>query len=388
MTAASRPLEGVKVLDFTWALAGPFGTMLLADLGAEVWKVEPPGITEEERGYGPYLNGVSTYFASVNRGKKSLAIDLKTSAGREIVSALSERADILVESFTPGTMGSLGLDYETLNAKNNRLIYVSLSGFGQTGPYRERGAMDVVIQAMSGLMGITGEPDRPPVRCGYSVADLSAGMFAAVGILAALVERERSGLGQHLDISMLDCQTTMLESAFVRYLNAGEEAERTGSRHPLVMPFQAFPTRDGYMALAGVKDWVLFCHTIERPDLARDERFATNDARIKHVLQLETTLSESFRARSTAEWQELLAYAALVAPVNGIADAARDPQTIERGMFADVADGWGGAMSVVNSPFKFSRSVSGPQGGVPRLGEHTSEVLGHSHVAITAEHGR
>ncbi len=369
------PLEGVKVLDFTWALAGPFATMLLADLGAEVWKVEPVGIDEQERGYGPYVDGVSSYFFSVNRGKKSVVVDFSTAEGREIVRELAEHADCVVESFTPGTMEKHGLGYEKLSALNGRLVYASISGFGQTGPYRERGAMDVTIEGISGLMSLTGQPGCPPTRCGYSVADLSAGMFAATGILAALVERQRSGKGQYLDISMLDCQMTLLENALVRYLNTGEAPQASGSRHPLVTPFQAFPTKDSYITVAGVNDWTFFCWRVDRPDLADDPRFATNELRTWNHGELEAILNEVFRHRTTQEWLDTLAEVCLVSPVNTIEQAVHDPQVKQRDMIVELPTESGLSLKVANTPFKFSRSQSGPRSGAPRLGEHTDDVL-------------
>jgi CoA:oxalate CoA-transferase len=280
-------------------------------------------------------------------------------------------------------MAKHGLDYEALSALNDRLVYASISGFGQTGLYRERGAMDVTIEGISGLMSITGQPGCPPVRCGYSVADLSAGMFAATGILAALVERQRSGKGQYLDISMLDCQMTLLENALVRFLNTGEAPQATGSKHPLVTPFQAFPTRDGYITVAGVNDWTFFCWRIDRPDLADDPRFATNELRTQNNADLAPVLNEVFRQRTTQEWLEALGEVCLVSPVNSIEQAVRDPQVQQREMIVELPVENGSSLKVANTPFKFSRSETGPQGRAPRLGEHTRDVLLEAGVSST-----
>ncbi|MDO8672316.1 MAG: CaiB/BaiF CoA-transferase family protein, partial [Dehalococcoidia bacterium] len=245
----ARPLEGIRVLDLTWALSGPFGTMVLADLGAEVIKVERRLAGDLARSNGPFVDGVSTYFLSINRGKKSITLDLKTAKGKELFFELVKQVDVLAENFVPGTMASLGLDYEVLRQLNPCLIYAATSGFGQTGPYANKPALDIIVQAMSGLMSITGEPGRPPVRVGASVGDITAGLFMAIGILAAIHERNRSGLGQMVDVSMLDCQLSLMENAYVRYLNTGEVPGPLGTRHPVITPFQAFPSKDGWIVI-------------------------------------------------------------------------------------------------------------------------------------------
>jgi CoA:oxalate CoA-transferase len=358
MTSDQRPaipLTDVRILDFTWALAGPFGTMILADMGADVCKIEPAGITEAERGPGPMAGGVNTYFFSINRGKRSICINLKSPEGRDLALALAEHADVLTENFSPGSMAALGLGYEEVAARNPRIIYASTSGFGQTGPYAQRGAVDVIVQAMSGLMSITGHPDGPPARAGYSIGDMAAGMFTAIGVLGALHERERSGKGQRLDVAMLDAQIALLENAFTRYFATGREPGRIGTRHPLITPFQAFPTGDGYLVIAGVKDWTLFCALIDRDELARDPRFETNERRTANHAELEPLLNDAFRGDTTDSWISRLQDACLIGPLNTIAQAAADPQVNARGMFADLpADG--GTMRVPASPLHYSRT--------------------------------
>jgi len=348
--------------------------MILADMGADVCKVEPVGITEPERGPGPLVDGVNTYFFSINRGKRSVCIDLKKPEGRDLALALAEQADVLTENFSPGTMASLGLGYDDVAARNPRIIYASTSGFGQTGPYANRGAVDVIVQAMSGLMSITGHPDGPPARAGYSIADMAAGMFTAIGILGALHERERSGKGQYLDVSMLDAQIALLENAFTRYFATGVEPRRIGTRHPLITPFQAFPTSDGYAVIAGVKDWTLFCALLDRDDLARDARFETNELRTANHAALEPLLSDAFRHATTASWIERLRDACLIAPLNTIADAAADPQVNARGMFADLPAG-DRTMRVPTSPLHYSRTPIALDHGADAPAASTASIL-------------
>jgi CoA:oxalate CoA-transferase len=369
------PLDGIRILDFTWALAGPFGTMILCDMGAEVWRIEPVGMTEEERSPGPVVNGVNLYYFSLSRGKQAVHIDLKSDDGREIALSLAEHADVVTENFSPGTMAALGLGYDAVSARNPRIIYASTSGFGQTGPASKRGAVDVIVQAMSGLMSITGHPGGPPVRAGYSIGDMAAGMFTAIGVLGALVEREKSGKGQYLDVAMLDAQFALLENAMTRYFATGIVPGPIGTRHPLITPFQAFPSADGYLVVAGVKDWALFCALLELDELVADERFATNEARTVNHAALEPILSEAFRARTTADWIARLKGACLIAPVNTIADAAHDPQAAHREMFVDVPGGSDGTVRVVNSPLKYSRTKVQVERGADPVGAHTADVL-------------
>jgi CoA:oxalate CoA-transferase len=368
------PLEGIRILDFTWALAGPFGTMILADLGAEVWKIEPAAMTEEERGPGPMAHGFNIYFFSVNRGKDSIALDLKQDEGRALALSLAEHADVLTENFSPGTMASLGLGYDAVSARNPRIIYASTSGFGQTGPDAARGAVDVIVQAMSGLMSITGFPDGPPARVGYSIADMAAGMFTAIGVLGALVERGRSGRGQYLDVSMLDCQIALLEGAITRYLATGVPPGRIGTRHPLITPFQAFATADGDIVVANVKDWTLFCALLGLDELALDPRFATNELRTQHHAELEPLLAAAFAREPAAHWLRDLAPACLVAPVNTIPQAVQEPQVHHREMLVDVPAG-AERMTVVNSPLKYSRTPVRVARGADPAGGHTRAVL-------------
>ena len=374
----SGPLAGIKVLDFTWALAGPFGVMILADLGAEVWKVETPFQTERRRANGPYVHGVSTYFFSVNRGKKSIMLDLKAPEAVDIVHRLVQQADVVTENFSPGTMERLGFGYEQLREVNPRIVYASTSGFGQTGPYRERGALDIIIQGMSGLMSTTGhESDPLPSRAGYSIADMAAGMFTAIGVLSALVERQTSGEGQYVDVAMLDSQVALMENPVIRYFATGEVQKRAGLRHPLATPHQAFPASDGWVVVAGVRDhnWQLFCGMIGADELAVDERFTENRGRTEHYDILEPLLFEAFRKRTKQEWLDLLSDEFLIGPLNTIADMAADPQVRARDMFVELPTWTGGTLTVSNTPVKLSRTPGGAHAGAAKPGEHSRDIL-------------
>ncbi len=374
------PLAGIKVLDLTQVLFGPFATMLFSDLGAEVIKVERPEAGDIARGNGPFVRGVSTYFLSLNRGKKSITLDLANERGREIFLGLIEKADVLVENFVPGTMENFGLDYEAVNAYNPRIIYVAGSGFGQYGPYAQKPAFDIIIQAMGGVLSITGEPGGPPVRPGVSYGDIAAGLFLCIATLAALQERQVSNKGQLVDISMLDCQLTVQENAFVRYLNTGEIPRPLGTRHPVITPFQVFPTKDSYVAVAlrgGIKNqWPLFCTAINSVDLIDDPRFEDGWLRTQNYDVLEPILTQAMKTRTTKEWVEELEQMGIpCGPVNKIDQVASNAQVKARNMIIDVKHPDAGTFKVVNTPFKFSRTPYKAEHAAPDLGEHTQDIL-------------
>ncbi len=376
----AKPLEGIRILDLTWVLSGPFATMVLSDLGAEVIKVERPEVGDIARGNGPLVNGLSTYFLSLNRGKKSIGLNLASEQGKDIFLRLVKHADVVVENFVPGTMGKLGLSYETVRQHNPQIIYAACSGFGQTGPYATKPAFDVIVQAMGGIMSITGEPGGPPTRPGVSLGDITAGLFLSIAILAALQERHVSGKGQMIDISMLDCQLAIEENAFVRYLATGEVPQPLGTRHPVFTPFQVFPTRDSHVAVAtmgGVQDqWPLFCASIGRLDIMDDERFQTGWQRTQSYDVLEPILNEAMKARTTEEWlKEFEAVGIPCGPVNTIDRVAADPQVAAREMIIEVHHPKAGNCKVVNTPIKLSRTPCKPAQASPDLGEHTEEVL-------------
>jgi CoA:oxalate CoA-transferase len=372
------PLEGVKVLSFGQALAGPFSGMILSDLGAEVIKIEQPGRGDHSRLAEPVVDGMSAYFLSINRGKKSVTIDLKTERGREIIISMVRKVDILLENFRPGVMTRLQLDYETIRGHNPRIIYASLSGFGQTGPYSHRPAFDMIAQGMGGVVGITGHPGGAPARVGYSIGDMGASLFLTIAILAALHEREKSGEGQWIDVAMLDCQVALCENACARYLTTGEIPRPLGSRHPLFTPFQVFPTRDGHIVLIAYREgaWENFCQAVGKEAWISDERFNTNRARLDHYDQFEGEMNALMQTRTTEDWLKLFdAHGVMCGSVNDIEQVVRDPQVTARDMIVPVKHSRVGTRRVAGTPMKFSRTPCQIERGSPELGEHTSEVL-------------
>lgn len=371
------PLEGLRVLDFSWFLAGPYATMILADLGADVVKVEAPGRGDPSRAAGPFINGVSGYFMSVNRNKRSIVLDLKSETGRARAAQLAARADVVVENFVPGTMKRWGLDHAALAEVNPRLIYASCTGFGQTGPRTFESAFDLVIQALAGTMSITGEANAAPVRVGNSIGDLGGALYLTIGILAALEARHRTGRGQALDLSMMDAQVALLENAFARYFATGETPARLGSQHPLIVPFQAFPTSDGYVVVtAGTEaQWQRLCEALGASELREDARFVNNTARRQNIGALETELNARFKTCTTDEWLEILKQHEIpCAPIQTIAQAASDPQIAAREMIVQVEDAQAGTQRIVNTPLRFSDMQAGVRTSAPQLGEHTDEI--------------
>ena len=374
------PLNDLRILDLTWVLSGPFCTMALCDLGADVIKCERPPFGDNSRNTGPVIDGESGYFFSVNRGKRSISIDLRNERGRELFLDLVRQVDVVVENFTPGTMERLNLGYEVVSEANPRVIYCAVSGFGQTGPLRDRPALDVIVQGMGGIMSVTGEPGGPPVRPGTSLGDIAAGLYAAIGILAAVHERERSGLGQGIDISMLDCQIAIQENAFMRHHLLGETPPKLGTRHPTAVPFQAFETADGYVVVAlswGVPDqWSLLCAELGVIEIADDPRFSTGEARSAHHAELEPILAAAFTTDTAARWVERLEpYGIPCGPLNSIPEVARSPQVQEREMIVPVEHHTFGAVPLINTPVKLSRTPGGIKGTSPDMGQHTREVL-------------
>ncbi|MEE3263569.1 MAG: CoA transferase [Candidatus Latescibacterota bacterium] len=379
MSSPSDPLlSGLKVLDFTRVLAGPFATMVMADLGAQVVKVELPGQGDDSRGFGPFVGDRrSAYFLSVNRGKQSVTLDLRTDAGRDLALRLAEQSDVLVENFRPGSMDRFGLGYEQVAARNRRIVYASVSGFGQTGPYAHRPAYDVIVQAMSGLASITGLPGQPPVRVGSSTADLNAALFAVIGIQACLARARSTGQGEHVDVSMLDCQVSLLENAIARYDVEGQVPGPLGSRHPTITPFQFFATAEGNLVIAAGNDrlWQRLCEVIDRPDLAKDPRFDNNALRTQNHSELEPELAAVFSQQTTAHWLELLEAAGVpCGPVNDIADVVDDPHIAQREMIRTQMEGDMG-VRVPGPPLKFSNAPTAEIRPAPGLGEHTTTIL-------------
>lgn len=372
-------LSGLKVLDLSRILAGPYATQMLADLGAEVWKVESPWGDDTRRWGPPFAKGESAYFLSTNRGKKSLAINLKDPQGQELVRRLAAEADVLVENFKAGDLARYGLDYESLAAVNPRLVYASITGFGQSGPRAHEPGYDAALQGITGIMSITGEPDGPPVKIGVAWIDVLTGLTAAVGILAALREREVSGLGQHLDLALFDVGVAALVNQAQAYLMSGVVPQRMGSAHPQIVPYQAFEARDKWFILAVGNDgqYQRLVEAIGRPDLWEDERFKTNAGRVKYRQELVPLLQEIFRSRLRSEWLEVLRQAGVpVTPVNDVSEALADPQAEARGLLWEVDHPRLGETPLLASPLQhMSRTPAAPVAPPPLLGEHTSEVL-------------
>ena len=372
------PLEGIKVLSFARALAGPYASMLLGDLGAEVIKIEDPRTGDTARRQGPFIEGISSYFLSVNRGQKSITLDLRHERARKIVFDLVKKVDILVENFRPGVMARLGFGYEEISGQNSRIIYASLSGFGQTGPYAANPAFDMIAQGMGGTVSITGEVGRPPVRVGFSIGDIGAALFTAVAILAALHEREKSGKGQWIDVAMVDSQVALCENACARYFATGEVPQPLGSRHPLMTPFQIFATKDGSIVLITVRedDWKKFCTISGREDLRTDRRFQSQTDRIAHYSEFEALMNDLLKTKTTQEWLDLLESAGIMCgPVNNIAQVVEDRHIQQRGMIVEVDHPRVGKLKVVGTPMKFSRTPCRIEKASPDLSEQTKEIL-------------
>lgn len=371
-------LDDLRLVDCTENLAGPFCSMLLADMGVQTIKIERPDSGDTIRGQGPRQNGVSLPFTMVNRNKRSITLNLKDARARAILEQLVDRTDIFLESFRPGTMASLGLNCERLRARNPRLIYASVSGFGQTGPYHDRGGFDLIAQAMSGLMSVTGEPGRPPVKAGFPVTDLGTGMFAAYGILAALHARGRTGKGQQVDTSLFETGVAWSVWQAAKYLGTGEPPGPMGSMHPLSAPYQAFKTRDSYVII-GASSQGLFprlCELLGRPDFRDDPRFATQALRMQHANELAALLQEETQRRPTSEWLQLLTQAGIpCGPINTIAEMMADPQAQARAMVLEIEHPRAGQLRTIGNPVKLSETPWQFQRPAPELGEHTDEVL-------------
>ncbi len=375
-----RPLEGINVLDFTHFLSGPYCTMLLADLGASVVKLERPDGGDVYREYGPkFIRGQSTSFLAVNRNKKSLAVNLKDPKGRQIARTLAQKADVVVENFKQGTMEKLGLDYDSLSRVNPRLVFCAISGFGRTGPYRDRGGFDLVLQGMSGIMSITGEPDRPPSKVGVPITDIGAGMLAALGILAALIARASTGKGQAVDASLLDAGLGFLTLAAINYFADGKAPSRLGSASSQNAPYQAFPTRDGFINVGTGNEelWRKFCDVLGIAQLVDDPRFRDNASRVKNQFELAAEITPTIKEKTTRQCWELFTKAGIPSgPIYDIGEAVADPHVAARNMVLEYVHPEAGRVQNIAFPVKFSNIDIGVYRVPPRLGEHTREILG------------
>ena len=373
-------LSGVRVLDLSCVLAGPYCSMILGDLGADVIKVERPGIGDETRHWGPPFAapGESAYFLCVNRNKRSITIDLKKAAGIEIVKSLARKSDVLLENFTPGTMEGLKIGYEDIRAISPGIIYCSITGFGPDGPYSNRAGYDLAVSAFGGLMGITGEPDSPPVKVGVAITDVTTGISAQGAICAALYAREKTGLGQRIDLSLLETQVAALVNMASSYLISGEIPKRWGTAHETIVPYQGFETQDKYVIVAVGNDqlWVRFCRVLGKPELSQDARFKTNPLRVKNRKECIGILAPIMKTRPRDEWVKLLNGEAIpCAPINTMDGVFSDPQVIHRNMLLEVDHPKAGKIKLVGVPVKYSQAKAVVRRPPPVLGEHTREIL-------------
>ncbi len=381
MTGELQPLlQGVRVLDLSRVLAGPYCSMMLGDLGADIIKIEAPGLGDDTRQWGPPFakGGESAYFLCVNRNKRSMTLNLKSERGQEILKQLIRHSDILLENFRVGTMEKWGLDYDTLQGIHPGLIYCTITGYGYTGPYRRLPGYDFIIQAQGGVMSITGPEDGQPYKVGVAIADITAGLFACNAIMAALFEHQRSGRGQRIDISLLDAQVAWLANVGSNYLISGERPVRYGNAHANIVPYQTFRAKDGYFALAVGNDsqWKLFCEKAGRREWAEDSRFITNAQRVKNRKELIPLLDELFAQQGIASWLSMLqAIGVPGGAINSIDQVLQDEQVIARGMLTEVDHPTAGPVRMVASPFKIPTAPTVVRLPPPLLGQHTEEIL-------------
>ncbi len=371
-------LQGVTVLDLSRVLAGPFCAMLLADMGAEVLKVEEPEGGDESRTWPPFLEGEGAGYLSMNRNKRNMTLNLKTPQGQEILKRLAARSDVLIENFRTGTMEGFGLGYETLQEINPRLVYCAVSVFGRSGPYKDKAGYEALMQAHSGVMSITGEPDGPPLRCGVSLLDLGTGLMAAYGVMNALFHRERTGQGQHVEVSLFETALALLSYHAVGYLISGNVPQRQGSAHPSLVPYQVFQTRDGEMLIAGANQrlWTRLCQVLGREDLLQDPRFATQADRVQHRQVLVPQIQEEACKYTTAELTQLLDTAGVPsAPVNTVDKVLTDPQTAAREMVVEVPHPRIPDLKLLGLPLKLSETPGDIRLPPPLMGQHTEAIL-------------
>ncbi len=375
-----KALEGIRVLDLTRALAGPFCTLMLGDNGADVIKVEIPGTGDDTRKWGPpFIGEESAYYLSINRNKRSLTLNLQDAQAQEVFMKLAKDIDVVVENFTPGVMGRFGLDYDAVKAVSPKVVYCSISGFGQDGPYRNRPAYDQIMQGVGGLMSITGEPDGEPQKIGIAVTDIGAGMWSAFAIMAALHHREKSGEGQYIDISMLDAQVAWLTYQAAFFFANGEAPKRMGAAHPTLVPYQAFMCNDGKyinVAVGSERIWERFCKGMGREDLRDHPDYATNSVRVNNRGAIVSMLQEIFLTRPVTEWVEDLQAANVpCGPINDLADVFADPQVLARNMYLEMPHPTLGSIKQTGLPIKFSLTPGGLDRHPPLLGEHNQEIL-------------
>lgn len=371
-------LEGIRVLDLSRVLAGPYCTMMLADYGADIIKIEPPEVGDDSRAFGPFVGKESAYFMSLNRNKRSITLNFKREQERELFKELVKYADVVVENYRPGTMEKFGLSYEELKQINPKIIYAACSGFGHTGPYRDKPAYDIIVQAMGGIMSITGPENGDPTRVGASVGDVMAGMFTAYGVMMALFHRERTGEGQKVDVGMLDCQVAVLENAIARYVTSGIVPGPLGNRHPSITPFSSFTAQDGYIIVGAGNDrlWERLCNILGLSDLVKDPRFDTNAHRTNNAKELAVILNEIFKTKTINDWLSMLEEAGLPCePINTIDRIVNDPHVKAREMIVEVEHPVAGKLKMPGVPVKLSATPGAVEFPAPLLGQHTNEII-------------
>ena len=373
------PLKDLLVVDLTRVLVGPYCTMILSDLGARVIKIEAPDTGDDSRKFGPFIKDYSAYFMSLNRGKESIALNLKNNNDKKILDKILAKADILVENFKPGTLEKWGFGWEQLNKKYPKLIYASASGFGQTGPLKELPAYDMVVQGMGGLMSVTGQPRSEPTRVGTSIGDITAGLFTAIGINAALFDREKTGKGMYIDVSMLDCQIAILENAIARYLSKNEIPKPMGSRHPSIAPFEAFKTRDSYIIIAAGNDKLFenLCNALDLKDLIKNEKYNSNSSRSENMDELKKILEQKLINKNTNEWVRQFENLKIpCGPIFNIKEAVENPQVEARNMIVKAYHKVIGDFKLAGNPIKMSTyKDEKTRGDIPDLDEHREKIL-------------
>ena len=373
------PLKNLLVVDLTRVLVGPYCTMILSDLGARVIKVEAPEIGDDSRKFGPFIEDYSAYFMSLNRGKESIALNLKNTDDKKIFDKILSKADILVENFKPGTLEKWGFGWNEVSKKYPKLIYASASGFGQTGPLKELPAYDMVVQGMGGLMSVTGHPNSEPTRVGTSIGDITAGLFTAIGINAALYDRQKTGKGTFIDVSMLDCQIAILENAIARYLSKNEIPEPMGSRHPSIAPFEAFKTKDSFLIIAAGNDKLFksLCEVLEIPNIANDEMYKTNSLRSQNIDKLKLIIEDKLQHKNTDEWIKVMENLKIpCGPIFNIKQAVENPQIKERNMIVKSFHKKIGEFKSAGNPIKMSTyKDEKTRGDIPDLDEHRDKIL-------------
>ena len=373
------PLKNLLVVDLTRVLVGPYCTMILSDLGARVIKIEAPEIGDDSRGFGPFIDDYSAYFMSLNRGKESIALNLKNEDDKKVFEKILAKADILVENFKPGTLDKWGFGWNEVSKKYPKLIYASASGFGQTGPLKELPAYDMVVQGMGGLMSVTGHPNSEPTRVGTSIGDITAGLFTAIGINAALYDRQKTGKGTFIDVSMLDCQIAILENAIARYLSKNEIPEPMGSRHPSIAPFEAFKTKDSFLIIAAGNDKLFksLCEVLEIPNIANDEMYKTNSLRSQNIDKLKLIIEDKLQHKNTDEWIKVMENLKIpCGPILNIKQAVENPQIKERNMIVKSFHKKIGEFKSAGNPIKMSTyKDEKTRGDIPDLDEHRDKIL-------------